>query len=301
MEISLMPDLSEDTVIWRYMALDKFICLLSTSSLYMSHLGSYSESDPYEGYPPRPLIKVMRDLHEGRVGELQRELDKLFIKAKSQDAPSNAIEKLQALQSESLLKFRAGFRPILETVFKSTLVNCWYDSSHESEAMWKLYSEQQKGIAIRTTVRNVTHAFAASPPLSGKRLMRMGRVRYIDYADPNLQINDCIVGGQISPLLKRISYAHENEVRLYTMADVTPQNIETFKASGCSLAVNLNSLIQEVYVSPYADSLFGMAVDAVVEAFGLKCPVRKSSLLAGVEGLFDHIEENITLDGAPPR
>jgi len=38
-------------------------------------------------------------------------------------------------------------------------VNPWHKNEFESAAMWKLYLKSEEGVAIRTTVERLKHAF----------------------------------------------------------------------------------------------------------------------------------------------
>jgi len=44
---------------------------------------------------------------------------------------------------------------------KHTAVNCWYQGDGESIAMWELYTTTEYGVAIKSTVGNLTHFFHA--------------------------------------------------------------------------------------------------------------------------------------------
>jgi hypothetical protein len=59
-------------------------------------------------------------------------------------------DAITKLQDQSSLMEKIYFR-----IFKSTLVNCWHQNEFESEAMWRLYSENHKGIAIQTTFQDL--------------------------------------------------------------------------------------------------------------------------------------------------
>jgi len=51
--------------------------------------------------------------------------------------------------------------------------------------------------------------------------------------------------------------------------------------AGIRLAVDLQELVDEIYVSPHAPKWLLAAIAALVDNYGLKVPVRQSSLFEG--------------------
>ena len=78
--------------------------------------------------------------------------DDLIKKSTGQPAELEQIkyldEAITKMSNIPLVREKIFFR-----AFKSTLVNCWHQNEFESEAMWRLYSENNKGIAIQTTLQ----------------------------------------------------------------------------------------------------------------------------------------------------
>src|ERR1700759_3657331 len=52
-KINVDSDLLDDTVLWRYMSLDKFINLVATQTLFLSPIAYFKNSDPLEGHLPK--------------------------------------------------------------------------------------------------------------------------------------------------------------------------------------------------------------------------------------------------------
>lgn len=99
-------------------------------------------------------------------------------------------------------KIKAGF-----------VVNCWYCGDEESEAMWKIYSDNNKGIELITNFNSLLESLEDN---NVDGVVNIGKVWYIDYDDKNLSSQDCVVDGlENSPLIKRKSYEHEKELRLF--------------------------------------------------------------------------------------
>ena len=99
----LHPDIftpSDDTVIWRYLSLEKLLSIVSTRSLHFSRLDRFQ--DPWEGVWPKSLLKALGH------GLKQNKLDMI--------------------------------RNVPDNLRKMFFVNCWHDSPHESAALWNQYA-----------------------------------------------------------------------------------------------------------------------------------------------------------------
>src|SRR5690606_30123405 len=88
---------------------------------------------------------------------------------------------------------------------KAKFVSCWHASNVESAAMWKIYGENENGIAVISDIARMKSAFHESV-----ETIYAGRVSYIDFAEDRLDL-----GNGFTPLVhKRSSFEHEKEVRL---------------------------------------------------------------------------------------
>ena len=282
MQVKVLKSLSRDDVLWRYMTLDKFVDLISSQSLFFTPLSFYASTDPFEGYPPAVALEAMYRISDQSYATMESLLDKLACD------PVNA----HLLNAEPAMKMRLAiekrpenFKKHIDAVFKGTLVSCWYKSMYQSEAMWNLYSDQHKGVALRTTVGRLQDSLAVDD--CAGRTVFIGSVKYIDYNDSDLTPPDCVTDGMTIPLLKRVSFSHENEVRAFFVSDVSSENVERFEPSAKSLSIDVQGLIGEVYISPYAKPPFPTSVRAICKAFELNCPVIDSDLLSGADKLFD--------------
>ena len=112
--------------------------------------------------------------------------------------------------------------------------SCWFQSTYESEAMWQLYSDKNKGIAIVTTVEKLKSILPKNT--------KVKPVVYVDFEAKNIE-------EAALPFYKRIAYEHEKELR----AVVEDENSDY---TGLSIQANPNSYIEKVVVSPMAQSWF---------------------------------------------
>lgn len=105
----------DETTIWRYMDLSKFLNILQNKSLFFPAAALFD--DPFEGSSPVRLIK---------------------------DRP----RYLQGTSKPTLEQFPA----CMEIMKKWRYINCWHMNNYESAAMWKLYDKSGNGIAIVSTI-----------------------------------------------------------------------------------------------------------------------------------------------------
>jgi hypothetical protein len=282
-EVKVLKSLNDDMVLWRYMSLDKFINLLDDEGIYFAPLAAYHDTDPYEGYPPAVALKAMYSLSD----PAYRQVAETLSLAESSGPPWSPKAEAAINRARTGIAGRsAKFRGLIDVMFKGMLVSCWYYSEHQSEAMWKLYGDQGKGVAIRTTVGKLKIALAEAEGNARQKTIFIGRVKYVDYSDSSLTPPDCKVDGHIAPLLKRISYSHENEVRAFLSPDVDPSNVAEFTIKPFMASCNVRSMIDGIYVSPYTSTPFLKAVQAVAKRFELHAAVEKSDLLSGADDLF---------------
>lgn len=240
---------TSDAILWRYMDFTKFVSLLSTCSLYF------------------PSAACFDDIFEGAKGPIGRKntwdafyLD--FFRRSGRTIPRNVqlvpptdddIEKdAQRLLRE--LEVAGNFNR------EHTFISCWHESTHESEAMWRLYSTStDQALAICTSVGSVRAALGNTPDIS------IGRVEYIDYDSSFASISGAF-------WKKRKSFEHEREVRLL-FTDYSDDN-----KLGIAVPCNISELITSVVVSPKTPEWFFPLVVDVVARFGQKSPVKKSEL-----------------------
>ena len=211
-----------ESVLWRYMDFTKFVSLLETSSLYLVRADQLG--DPFEGSYPEPNVATRPHRY-----------------------PEEFVEKI----SSGLLTAR-------EMIF----ISCWHESATESAAMWKLYSREQDGVAVRTDCQSLWES------LMDTDNTYIGRVSYIDYG--RAIINE---GNLFDPYLyKRHEFEHEREVRIVRLV---PGSNPTH---GIYHQVDLSMLVKSIIVAPYAEDWFADLVRGVAARYELADHVTRSSL-----------------------
>jgi len=140
-------------------------------------------------------------------------------------------------------------------------------NEYESAAMWKLYPTSEEGVGIQTTFKNLSMAFK-----NYERDVFIGIVKYTDYE--NEIISEKYIFDRF--LHKRNSFEHEKEVR----AIILNTHNNALSEMGLYVKVNLNLLINKIYVSPYSKKWFIELVQSVAKRYHLKADVVNSSLKA---------------------
>jgi hypothetical protein len=236
--------------LWRYMDLAKLIGLLRDKSLYfgrLDHLG-----DSWEGAKGTRENKGVWNEHYLR----------FFEQAIRNPPGGNECQKtdqeIKAEASRLLEELELGAQIELRT----TYVSCWHENENESEALWRLYCPPTTvGVAVRTTFGDLKVSF--DDDLS----VRLGRVKYVDFSSQFAGINDSV-------FRKRKSLQHEQEVRA-----VIRDHSEN-EMLGLARPVNLDRLIKEVVISPFAPAWIGSIVDDLLLRYAVSVPTRSSELLA---------------------
>lgn len=135
-------------------------------------------------------------------------------------------------------------RNLFEITSKDTFINCWHLNDNESLAMWKLYSKNDKGIALQTDVQSFKDSFENSD-----LTIFAGKVQYIDYEKDYYYGRsgyDYRLGNGFTAYIhKRIIYDYEKEYRAIC---TDPKNGKN--RTGLTVKVTLNKLIQNIYLAP---------------------------------------------------
>lgn len=278
---SVTPDLS----LWRYMSLDKLINLLESNNLFFTPLETYQNTDPFEGYIPKVAFEAYAKALAPEVNSLCIAYNEL------KNRPDNNPEQLAQLSKmkDGMDRFSEETKNSFKTICKGITVNCWHANECESEAMWKLYSDNGKGIAVKTSVSSVVRSIQH---FQQNVVVQMGAVKYFDFHDNQIDPKDCVTDGHLSPLLKRSSFSHENEVRLFTVPQINIDNFDTFKSKPEFIKALALELIEEVYISPFAGEPFISSVKAICNKYSIPHEtVKESGLLEGHEELLDLVSK----------
>lgn len=235
-----VPD-DELVKVWKYMDFQKFVSILDKKALFFASPELFE--DGYEGCH---TYADMRDAH------LLRD---------SCDDP-----KEQNMLTMRILRMRST-----DDKKEKVVVNCWHENNFESTAMWKLYTENDKGVAIQSNFKRLKECFD-----NCKTVIHIGKIKYLDYNNDDSKISDA--NDYLPFLRKRQSFEHEHEIRvIVSFHDMNKdENID-----GMFVDVSLCTLIEKIYVYPTASKGFLDLVKSVSRKYGIEKKVIQSNLYDG--------------------
>jgi len=227
-----------DVKIWRYLSLPKFISMIHSESIFFARADKFE--DKFEGSYSHANVELRPQIYKDKI-------------------PESAMSQLSEF-SKHMLRY--------------TIINCWHINENESAAMWKLYCSNNEGIAVQSTFNRLITSFDDDPDES----IFVGKVQYIDYNTEWLP-----EGNALYPFVhKRKSFEHERELRAVIQElPMSNGHIDFSKELfdyGKNLHVNLDNLIENIYVAPNSRRWFIEAVQVTVERFNLQKEILVSDL-----------------------
>lgn len=251
---------SPDAKIWRYMDLTKYLSLLDKRCLHFTRLDQLSKIDPFEGY--------------------YTHLNLEFEKLKFEDMPEPWKESSGIMNERTfkgIIDANKRSRELVKYHRSVTFVNSWHTKDHESAAMWKIYLSSNEGIAIQSTYQRLIESLTSYNDFE----IHVGKIKYIDYEKEAIPM-----GNLLSPFMyKRKSFEYEDELRALIWTPqhgkndiLHPENNRFANVFGLSVAVNIERLIDKIFVSPNAPTWIVELIRTVTEKFALNKEVRQSNL-----------------------
>ncbi|MDD3436424.1 MAG: hypothetical protein PHC64_04640 [Candidatus Gastranaerophilales bacterium] len=266
----------DEIVIWRYIDLPAFIYLLQEKKLFFRRIDKFD--DPFEAACPKPIRKIYEQ-HARTLSESIQNLNK---------------ESLDESYKNEREKYREFF-----------YVSAWHINDFESSAMWKIYSCLTKGIAIKSTVGRLKESFKNS-----QQEVNIGKINYLkNYEDDNIPgLNIDSVTASLEDvnvlavtLIKRKSFEFENELRAVIfnppkseIMNLNIKNLDDIKKiqeeskegallkketpESLSVPVDLNVLIDSIYVSPTGERWIFNIIENLVKDYNLDKKVYFSKL-----------------------
>jgi hypothetical protein len=241
---------SDDSSLWRYMDLAKFVSLLRDRSINFARADVLGDS--WEGAKGARINKTIWDAHYlSFLQEMIRNPPEGYQCEKSdEEVAAEANRLLEQLAVTGSLDLRR------------TYVSCWHENEIESEALWRLYCPPPTaGIAIRTTFADLKRAFDNDVSI------QTGRVKYVDFRTQFAGVNDAI-------FRKRKSLQHEQEVRAVI------RQYPGDESTRLTRQVELPALVKEVIVSPFSPPWLESIVSDLLKRYEAPIPIRTSELLS---------------------
>lgn len=246
---------SDNAKIWRYMDLTKFLSLLHKEALF------FSRSD------------LLGDRFEGSLP-----------KTEGQESFTDHVKERLKQFGKKEIELPSDYVSMHEFIRKTCYICSFHLNQFESAALWKLYLKTNEGVAIQSTFKKLIEGLSVSQ----KYEVLIGRVQYIDYSAETIPITE----NMLYPLIfKRKSFEYENELRamvafpreIYpddTLPDPKSQiMIDLNKIpNGLYVPIDLEKVIENVYIAPTAPSWIKELIQSLIEQFGFAIQVKQSIL-----------------------
>jgi hypothetical protein len=234
----IQKNLVDDEILWKYMDLPKYLSLLSSSSIWLARPDTFK--DKREGVFHHEMKKEL----EGFYNEMSKRPD--F----PNDLPVKNVNEFQ------------------EYLSRNTFISCWHKSLNENMVMWEIYGETENSVSIKTTALKLKDSFCIEAVYKDALEVALDEVVY-----ENSDVLPYEKNYRQPFFLKREHFAFEKEVRLYFRS--RKHHSISDAQYGYKIQVNLNALIDEIYVHPDADDWFVKAVQDLTNRYGINKQVQK--------------------------
>ncbi|MBS7255649.1 hypothetical protein [Flavobacterium branchiicola] len=145
-------------------------------------------------------------------------------------------------------------------------ISSWHINEYESFAMWQIFTKNNEGLAIQSTIGRLQKAVKPENNFD----QYIGEVNYIDYKKEYIPFNDLF----FPFLFKRKSFQYEREVRI--LSDTSKSDIKL--NDGLKINVNIDQLIEKIYIHPKSENWYKKLVIELVERLGFGFEIEKSDL-----------------------
>jgi hypothetical protein len=246
-----LKDIEGNPLLQRYISLEKLVSMLHKQSLFFTRVDCLLD-DPFEGTSPKIVRKGLRRWYESH-----------------RDAGHYKLPMTDEIIEQSIKDFEQG----IESERALVTVNCWHNRPTENALMWKSYSTNNNGIMIVTDYNRLVNSLEIA-----QESIQSSEVLYADYeSDENINFGSTLY----AVIYKRHFFSDEKEIRL--IHQVSQVNwVHDWVSEECQQGVyikaNIDELIKEIRVAPFAPDWYLEVVKSVCEKYGLRKEVLRSSL-----------------------
>ena len=149
---------------------------------------------------------------------------------------------------------------------EKVVVSSWHINEYESFAMWQIFTQNNEGLAIQSTIGRLQKAL--KPEINYSQFI--GEVNYIDYKKEYIPFDDMF----FPFMFKRKSFQYEREVRI--ISDLSESNIKI--NDGLKIDVDINQLIEKIHIHPKSENWYKKLVIEVVSKLDYTIEIEKSDL-----------------------
>ena len=157
-----------------------------------------------------------------------------------------------------------------------TKLSCWHIEDHESVAMWKLYADLGKGLAITSTPAKLASALTPFRlrPEYGVEDLWGGNVAYVNLLKVRLR------AGMLNRFFfKHNAYSWEKEFRLAISVRMAEEYGVPVPTDGIFVDAAVPDLIEEIHIGPAIEPQERRRINEVCKEYGLDDRILVTSLL----------------------
>ncbi len=159
-------------------------------------------------------------------------------------------------------------------IVTSTVGQCW-TYENDSDAMWRIYSNDRQGIMIETIVKN----FYFINELRDASLAKAVYYNKSNYIEKRREIaNNASYSFASDMILKREAFRHENEVRLLVCLQAYKEIENIWELPTVGFSIDPIIFINSITIDPRADEWYVDTIKKYCISKNFNCPVEKSSL-----------------------
>lgn len=149
---------------------------------------------------------------------------------------------------------------------EKVVVSSWHINEYESFAMWQIFTQNNEGLAIQSTIGRLQKAL--KPEINYSQFI--GEVNYIDYKKEYIPFDNMF----FPFMFKRKSFQYEREVRI--ISDLSENNIKI--NDGLKIDVDITQLIEKIYIHPKSENWYKKLVIELVSKLDYTIEIEKSDL-----------------------
>jgi hypothetical protein len=157
-----------------------------------------------------------------------------------------------------------------------TKICCWHIEDHESSAMWNLYSNLGKGVAITSTPVKLAASltpFRLKPDYETENLWG-GNVSYVDLQKERLRV------GMIERFyFKHNAFSWEQEFRMAISVRMAEEFGVNVPENGIFVQANVSNFIEEIHIGPALEESERESILGICKLHNLEERIHISSLL----------------------
>lgn len=169
-------------------------------------------------------------------------------------------------EMKKLSEHKPDFLDYYKNHRKNVVVSSWHINEYESFAMWQIFTKNNEGLAIQSTIGRMQQALEPEQRYE----QHIGAVDYIDYKKEYIPFDNSF----FPFLFKRKSFQYEREVRI--VADLTEHNLSINE--GVKTDVDINLLIEKIYIHPKSENWYKKLVMQLMQQLGFDFEIEKSDL-----------------------